>query len=53
MSPASAFSIEDQFVDAVKGVFGTEPVWSTGPLILPRRAVQEMSKQRNLSILPT
>ena len=40
MSPAPAFSIEDQFVDAVKGVFGSEPVWSTGPVILPRRAVQ-------------
>jgi hypothetical protein len=40
MSPVQAFSIEDQFVDAVRGVFGTEPVWSTGPMILPRRAVQ-------------
>lgn len=40
MSPAQAFSIEDQFVDAVRGVFASEPVWSTGPVILPRRAVQ-------------
>lgn len=40
MSPAQAYSIEDQFVDAVKRLFGTEPVWSTGPTILPRRAVQ-------------
>jgi KTSC domain len=40
VSRAQAFSIEDQFVDAVRGVFGSEPVWSTGPVILPSRAVQ-------------
>ena len=40
VSRAQAFSIEDQFVDAVRGVFGSEPVWSTGPAILPRRAVK-------------
>jgi hypothetical protein len=40
MKAVQAFSTEDQFVDAVRCVFGTEPVWSTGPLILPCRAVQ-------------
>ncbi len=40
MSRAQTFSIEDQFVDAVRGVFRSEPVWSTGPVILPSRAVQ-------------
>ena len=40
MSRAQAFSIEDRFVDAVRGVFGSEPVWSTGPVTLPSRAVQ-------------
>ena len=40
MSRAQAFSIEDQFVDAVRGVFGSEPVWLTGPAILPRLAVK-------------
>jgi uncharacterized protein (DUF2342 family) len=40
MSPAQTFSIEDQFVDAVRGVFAKETVWSTGPLILPHRRVQ-------------
>jgi hypothetical protein len=36
-----AFSIVDQFVYAVRGVFESEPVWSTSPAILPRRAVQD------------
>jgi uncharacterized protein (DUF2342 family) len=40
MGRAQTFSIEDRFVDAVRGVFATDLVWSTGPVILPRRAVQ-------------
>jgi hypothetical protein len=40
MNRSQASSIVDQFVDAVRGVFGSEPGWSMDPIIMPSRAVQ-------------
>ena len=40
MSRAQASSIEDQFVDAVRGALETAPDWSAEPVTILRRTVQ-------------